>query len=117
MSKAALNGINLYYEEEGEGPPLMLISGYTTDMSAWDLIRHKLAKHFRLILVDNRGVGRSDSPDIPYSIECIPKDTRRRMSAVRAFIRLFQVQAIFSKWHTLVSLCVAMGLKFKTSVK
>ena len=46
MGKVSVNGINLYYEEEGEGPSLLLISGYTTDMSAWDSIRHQLAKKF-----------------------------------------------------------------------
>lgn len=84
MSKAALNGINLYYEEEGEGPALVLISGYTTDISAWDSIRHKLAEHFRLILVDNRGAGRSDSPDVCFNIEMMAEDIK----ALMAFLHL-----------------------------
>lgn len=79
MSKAAVNGINIYYEEEGEGPTLVLISGYTTDISAWGLIRHKLAQHFRLILVDNRGAGRSDSPDVSYNIETMAEDIKALM--------------------------------------
>lgn len=84
MSKAAVNGINLYYEEEGGGPTLVLISGYTTDLSAWESIRHKLAKYFRLILIDNRGAGRSDTPDILYSIEMMAEDIK----ALMVFLRL-----------------------------
>lgn len=82
MSKVAVNGVNLHYEEEGKGPSLVLISGYTTDVSAWDPIRHELSKNFRLILVDNRGAGRSDAPDTPYSIEIMAKDIEALMSSL-----------------------------------
>lgn len=83
MSKVALNGIQVYYEEEGQGPPLVFISGYTTDVSAWGLIRKRLAKHFRLILFDNRGSGRSDSPDASYDIETMAEDTKALMDLLR----------------------------------
>lgn len=82
MSKVFANGVNLYYEEEGVGPLLLLISGYTTDHSAWDTVRQELAKHFHLYLLDNRGVGRSDSPDSPYTIEIMADDAKAFIEAL-----------------------------------
>lgn len=76
MSKTHVNGINLYYEQEGTGSPLVLISGYTTDVSAWALIRQELAKHFQIFMFDNRGVGRSDYTDSPYTIDTMAEDAR-----------------------------------------
>jgi 3-oxoadipate enol-lactonase len=105
MSKAAVNGINLYYEEEGEGPTLVFISGYTTDMSAWESIRHKLAKHFRLILVDNRGAGRSDSPDVPYSIEMMAED-------IKAMMAFLHIQNSYILAHSMGT-AIAQTLAFK----
>jgi 3-oxoadipate enol-lactonase len=83
MPKAHVNGINLYYEQEGSGYPLVLISGYTADNSAWMLIRQELAKHFSLILVDNRGAGRSDIPDSPYTVETMAEDVRALIESLR----------------------------------
>lgn len=82
MSKICVNGVNLYYEQEGTGIPLVLISGYTTDLSAWILIRQELAKHFQLFMFDNRGAGRSDSPDIPYTIDTMAEDARAFIEAL-----------------------------------
>ena len=83
MSKIHVNGIDLYYEQEGRGAPLVLISGYTTDLSAWTLIRQELAKHFQLFMFDNRGAGRSDSPDSPCTIDVMADDTRALIEALR----------------------------------
>lgn len=76
MSKIHVNGVNLYYEQEGKGHPLVLISGYTTDLSIWALIRQELANHFSIFMFDNRGSGRSDCPDSPYTIDTMAEDTR-----------------------------------------
>ncbi|SHM62773.1 Pimeloyl-ACP methyl ester carboxylesterase [Cyclobacterium lianum] len=61
------NGINLYYEERGEGEPLLLIMGITAPGSVWEKHVDYWQKSFRCILVDNRGVGSSDKPPGPYS--------------------------------------------------
>ncbi|MFC4872327.1 alpha/beta fold hydrolase [Negadavirga shengliensis] len=61
------NGINIYYEERGQGAPLLLIMGITAPGSVWEKHVAAWEKHFRCILVDNRGVGFSDKPAEPYS--------------------------------------------------
>ena len=61
------NGIDFYYEERGSGDPLLLIMGITAPGAAWEKHVAEWEKHFRCILVDNRGVGKSDKPPGPYT--------------------------------------------------
>ncbi len=71
----------MYWEEEGSGDPLLMIMGlgYTHEM--WYRSRPVLSKHFRLILFDNRGVGRSGQPAGPYTIAQMVEDTAAVMDA------------------------------------
>jgi pimeloyl-ACP methyl ester carboxylesterase len=64
MPYANSNGVKIYYEVEGEGPPLMLAHGVTADLTAWKRFGYvdALKNDFRLILFDFRGHGRSDKP-------------------------------------------------------
>jgi pimeloyl-ACP methyl ester carboxylesterase len=43
-------------------PWLVLIQGMGFDRFGWEPVLRKLRRHFRLVLVDNRGCGRSDRP-------------------------------------------------------
>ena len=58
------SGVKIYYEVEGDGPPLILQHGVTSNLNSWrqngytDTLREK----YTLILVDARGHGRSDKP-------------------------------------------------------
>jgi 3-oxoadipate enol-lactonase len=55
-------GVRIYWEEQGEGPPMLLIMGLSFTLEMWYRIRPALAERYRVIVFDNRGVGRSDSP-------------------------------------------------------
>ena len=59
MAWAELSDVRCYYELHGEGEPLLLIPGLGGDCRAWDAVAPVLANDFSLILIDNRGVGRS----------------------------------------------------------
>lgn len=62
-SRIDVNGFNLYYEIYGEGEPLLLIHGFLGSMSTWYPFLPELKKHhYKLILVDLRGHGRSTNP-------------------------------------------------------
>jgi 3-oxoadipate enol-lactonase len=74
MPIAKIGDVNLYYEIHGEGEPLLLIMGYGSNCGHWFVIRDRLAKGNRLIMFDNRGTGRSDKPDIPYTAEMMTGD-------------------------------------------
>lgn len=69
------NGISLYYEEHGNGEPLILIMGFTVSSIGWHWNVPSFAKSFRTIAFDNRGVGQSDKPDEPYSMQMFADDT------------------------------------------
>lgn len=68
MSTARIGDIDVYYEEQGRGEPLLLIMGLAADSQAWAFQLPAFAERFRTIAFDNRGVGRSSKPAGPYSI-------------------------------------------------
>ena len=60
----------------------MVILGLGTDVSEWDGIIRWLAEKYKVLAFDNRGAGRTDKPDIPYSIEMMAEDTAGLMQAL-----------------------------------
>ena len=64
----------LYYEVDGEGHPLILVAGYGCDLGSWEAIRKPLASHFQLIMLDNRGIGRSECPKDHYTVDNMADD-------------------------------------------
>jgi pimeloyl-ACP methyl ester carboxylesterase len=57
------NGVTIYYEVHGDGPPLILTHGYSSTSAMWQGQIAALSKHHKLILWDMRGHGRSDYPE------------------------------------------------------
>jgi pimeloyl-ACP methyl ester carboxylesterase len=82
MSTVHANGIDIYYEICGSGPPLTLIMGLGCSARQWQWMAPVLAKSFKVITFDNRGVGRSGKPDMEYSTEMFADDTRALLSAL-----------------------------------
>lgn len=76
------NGITIHYKERGSGEPLILIMGLGAPGNLWE--DHVLAyeKHFRCIMIDNRGAGRSDQPSGPYTTRMMADDTAGLMQAL-----------------------------------
>jgi len=74
MSTASINGIDVYYEEHGHGDPLLLIMGLAADSLAWMFQLPDFSEHYRTIVFDNRGVGRSSKPAGPYTIAQMADD-------------------------------------------
>jgi 3-oxoadipate enol-lactonase len=74
MSTAKIGDVDLYYEEQGSGDPLLLIMGLAADSTAWLFQVPAFAEHYRTITFDNRGVGRSAKPSGPYTITAMAKD-------------------------------------------
>ena len=69
--------INIYFEIHGSGAQtLTLIRGLGADLVSWFAQVPELSKHFRTVVFDNRGAGRSDKPDTPYSIPQMATDVR-----------------------------------------
>ena len=60
MSYANVNGVNLYYEDHGSGPAVILTPGGRVDHNGLRPIAALLSAHFRVILHDRRNCGKSD---------------------------------------------------------
>ena len=71
---AEANGLNLYYQEHGEGEPLLLLHGGLGTSSDWDAVVPYLAKHFRVMTPDSRGHGRTDNPTETLSYQVMADD-------------------------------------------
>jgi pimeloyl-ACP methyl ester carboxylesterase len=67
MPIAHVNDIDIYYEVHGEGANLVLIEGLGTDLWMWFRQLPAFTPHFRTLVYDVRGIGRSDMPPGPYS--------------------------------------------------
>jgi pimeloyl-ACP methyl ester carboxylesterase len=76
------NGIKIHYEEWGTGDSLILIMGLGAPGSRWEDHAASYEKHFRCILVDNRGAGESDRPPGPYTTRMMADDTAGLMQAL-----------------------------------
>jgi len=57
-----VNEMQMYYAVYGEGSPLILLHGFTQTGAFWQPYIATLAEHFRLIVPDLRGHGRSTNP-------------------------------------------------------
>ena len=79
----ATDGTRIHYEVtgRGDGEPLLLIQGLGADMKGWVAQRYALSRRYRLVLVDNRGAGRSDKPDGPYDLEEMAGDAVAALDA------------------------------------
>jgi pimeloyl-ACP methyl ester carboxylesterase len=65
MPKLDRDGVKIYYEVHGSGPPLILTHGYSSTSTMWNGQIEALSKQHQLILWDMRGHGQSDYPGDP----------------------------------------------------
>lgn len=75
MTIAKVNGINLNYRIDGNGDPLVMIMGFQITHSGWMRQTPFFKKYFQVITFDNRGVGKSDVPEGPYTTRMMADDT------------------------------------------
>ena len=74
MNKMSVKESSLYYQEMGSGEPLVLIAGLASDSQSWLPVVVQLSKHFRVIIFDNRGVGRSPAENENITIQKMTDD-------------------------------------------
>ena len=76
------DGARLYYEVEGSGDPLLLITGLGYPSDTWWRVLPWLNEHFTTIRLDNRGVGRTgDGAEQPYTVERMAADAMAVLDA------------------------------------
>jgi pimeloyl-ACP methyl ester carboxylesterase len=72
--KAVVNGVTLYYEDEGAGTPVLLIHGFPLSSKIWSRQIDGLKREFRVIAPDLRGFGSSEAPSSGYSMDSYADD-------------------------------------------
>ena len=82
MPYSSANGMNIYYEVYGEGFPLLLIGGLGSQIGSWATQVPIYSKHFRVVVFDNRGAGRSQKPEPGYGTEDMADDAAALMDAL-----------------------------------
>jgi pimeloyl-ACP methyl ester carboxylesterase len=81
MPVVQANGIDMYYEVQGEGEPLVLLPYLAADQACYAFQVPEYAKHFTCYTVDLRGAGLSGKPAGDYSTYLLADDVAAFMQA------------------------------------
>jgi len=73
--------VKIYWDEQGQGSPVLLIMGLGYPSYMWHRTRPALIANYRTIALDNRGVGKSDVPPGPYPISLMAADAAAVLDA------------------------------------
>ena len=101
MPVVQANGIDIYYEVQGEGEPLVMIPYLAADQACYAFQVADYAKDFSCYTVDLRGAGRSSKPAGTYSTELLADDVAAFMHAAgldRAHIWGLSLGAAVGMW-------------------
>ncbi|HEX4301233.1 MAG TPA: alpha/beta hydrolase [Rhizomicrobium sp.] len=80
MSFAKIGDLDVYYERAGSGPPLLFISGSGGDLRVKpNQMDGPFVKHFDTLSYDQRGLGQTSKPDVPYTMAEYADDAARLM--------------------------------------
>ncbi len=83
MPFATVRGLNMYYEVHGSGPGLLFVGGTGGDLRQKPNISDSpLTAAFTVLAYDQRGLGRTDAPDGPYTMADYAEDANALLDAV-----------------------------------
>jgi non-heme chloroperoxidase len=75
--------VELYYEDHGSGPAVVLLHGWPVDSRSWEPQIHPLlAAGFRVITYDRRGFGQSSRPTEGYDFDTLAADLDKVLTAL-----------------------------------
>ena len=101
MPKVKANGIEMNYDQQGAGEPLILIPYLAADCACYAFQVAEYAKHFTCVSVDPRGAGETDKPAGVYTTELLADDVSAFMQAVgveRAHVSGLSLGAATGMW-------------------
>ena len=101
MPTVDANGIEIYYEVQGDGEPLVLIPYLAADQACYAFQVAEYAKHFTCFTVDLRGAGLTSKPAGDYSTELFADDIAAFMQAAgvdRAHVSGLSLGAATGMW-------------------
>ncbi|ELZ95084.1 3-oxoadipate enol-lactonase [Haloferax mucosum ATCC BAA-1512] len=74
MPTAVSDGVELYYDSDGDGDPVVFVGDAGYGAWQWGWQHAAVAGPFESVVVDLRGSGRSDAPAGPYAVETLVSD-------------------------------------------
>ncbi|NVM34734.1 MAG: alpha/beta hydrolase [Candidatus Lokiarchaeota archaeon] len=107
---ADVNGIKICYEVQGDGDPVVLIHGFGVKKEQWIGQFGPLSEHFKVIRLDNRGAGKSDRPNEPYTMEIFAEDVKGLLD----FLKIEKAHII--GWSTGGMMAQHFAINFPSSV-
>jgi 3-oxoadipate enol-lactonase len=111
MPKIKANDLNINYEQQGSGEPLILIPYLTADNACYAFQVAEYSKHFTCISLDLRGAGETDKPAGVYTTELFADDVSAFMQAIgveKAHVMGLSLGAAAGMW---------LGVKYPDKVK
>jgi len=66
--------MRIAWESQGAGAPVLLVHGLGYTREGWGPLRERLARRYRVLSYDNRGIGESEIPAGPYSVDELAAD-------------------------------------------
>jgi 3-oxoadipate enol-lactonase len=95
MATVDINGVDTYYEDFGEGSPIVVLHGATADHQVWAEQLQPLTDEYRVILYDLRGHGKTGATDRDqYTVDTYADD-------LAAFITAMDLEAPIILGHSL----------------
>lgn len=82
MPRVCVNGLELYYQIEGDGEPVVLIPGFAAGGWIWFKQIADVSRRFRVITFDPRGVSASDKPEGPQTISLLADDVAHLLQTI-----------------------------------
>jgi pimeloyl-ACP methyl ester carboxylesterase len=80
---APVNGIKIWYASFGHGAPVILLHGGLANSNYWGKLVPALARHYRVIVMDSRGHGRSSRDAQPYGYDLMASDVTALMDYLK----------------------------------
>ena len=84
MQTALLNGVELYYETEGNGEPVLLVPPSWWPSATWKVgVVPALAKRYQTVIFDCRGTGQSGKPATGYTVSQFADDAIQLLESLK----------------------------------
>lgn len=99
-----VEGSKIHYVEQGEGLPILFLHGMPVSSYVWRNVLPHLSKLGRCIAPDLIGMGKSDKPDIAYSIQ----DHIRYIEKFIETLQLKNITFVLHGWGSIVGFDIAM---------
>lgn len=108
---AIANGIKIYYEEYGQGQPLLLLHGNSESIESFRLQIPEFSRYYKVIAVDTRGQGKSSEDGKTYTYDLFADD----MNALLNYLNIDSANVL--GWSDGGNTGLIMAMKYPKKVK